>query len=87
MFRLDVLQNQWLVLALAGGLVLVLCVALYYLALWRPRPGVNAQPTPKQPVLNWLLSFLPALLVLTYISVLVFAVVYTLAMARHPPNW
>ena len=35
MFRLDVLQNRWLILVLLGGLVLVLGAVLAYLALWR----------------------------------------------------
>ena len=88
MFRLDVLQNQWLVVALAGGLVLVLGLVLYYLAMWRQRAeDAPAQPPPKQTVLQWLRSFLPALLIVIYIFALAFVVVYTLAMVRHPPNW
>jgi hypothetical protein len=35
MFRLDVLQNQWVILALVGGLGLMGLVLLMYMALWR----------------------------------------------------
>jgi hypothetical protein len=40
MFRLDVLQNQWVILALAGGLGLMGLVLLMYMALWRARGRV-----------------------------------------------
>jgi len=82
MFRLDVLQMQWLTVALAVGLFLVLCVALLCRALWRPRPE-DGLPAARKSALG----FLPALLVLTYAGVLLFAVVYTACMARQPPNW
>ena len=87
MFRLDVLQNQWLLLALGVGLVLVLCVGLFYLTLWKPRLDPLVASSAKPPVLKWIASFLPALLIVVYASIVVFIVVYTLAMVRHPPNW
>jgi len=37
MFSLEVLQDRWLILALAGGAGLVLAAILAYMALWRPR--------------------------------------------------
>jgi hypothetical protein len=40
MFRLDVLQNQWVILALVGGLGLMGLVLLMYMALWRARGRV-----------------------------------------------
>ena len=40
MFRLDVLQNQWVILALAGGLGLMGLMLLMYMALWRARGRV-----------------------------------------------
>jgi hypothetical protein len=85
MFRLNVLQNQWLVLALAGGLTIVLWLVLYYLAMWRERPGAAAQETaPSGRNRRW---FPPALLVFVYLFILIWAVVYTLMMIRNPPNW
>ena len=87
MFRLDVLQNQWLWLAMGIGLALVLCVALFQLALWTPRVDPVAHAPSKPPFLKWLTSCLPAVLILVYTFVVVFAVIYTLAMTRNPPNW
>ena len=81
MFQLNVLQTQWLAIAMAVGLVLVLGLALYYLAMWRERPD---SPTGLPGRRRW---FPPALLMLTYSVVVVVAVVYTLMMIRSPPNW
>ena len=80
MFRLDILQNQWLMLAMAGGLVLVLSMVLFSLAMWRERPPQTAAPRPAR-------RFIPVLLILVYTFTAIFIVVYTLAMSRHPPNW
>jgi hypothetical protein len=82
MFGIDVLQNQWLILSLGAGLALVLAVALYYLAMWRPRPGEPAAPGSGRAT-----GFFPRLLALVYAFVLVFALIYTWFMIRHPPNW
>lgn len=87
MFRLDVLQNQGLLLAMGIGLVLVLCVALFHLALSKPRAPHPTLSEPRAPFVRWLRSFLPTLLILVYAFIIVFIVVYTLAMVRHPPNW
>lgn len=87
MFRLDVFQNQWLVFALAGGLAIVLCLALYYVAMWRERPDPTASrpgEAADRPRRFW---FPPALLLLTYALILVFAVAYTLMAVWRPPNW
>ena len=71
MFRIDVLQDQWLWAALALGTVLVLATALAYLSWWRTsRP--NRVP--------WVLS-------LTYLVVIVFVVAYALSKVANPPNW
>ena len=86
MFQLNILQNQWLFLALAGGLTIVLWLTLYCLALWRERPDASAPPAEQtgQRPRRW---FPPALLIFTYVFILVWAVIYTLMMVKHPPNW
>jgi ABC-type Fe3+ transport system permease subunit len=86
MYRLDVFQNQWLVVMMACGLVLVLSIVLYYVAMWRRRPDASGQAqsgaaAPKKPRL------LPEVLILVYAFALVFMIVYTLFMIRYPPNW
>ena len=86
MHRLDIFQNQWLAVMMAGGLILVLCIVLYYLAMWRQRPGATEQSSsgragPKKSRL------LPEVLILAYGFILAFAIIYTFFMIRHPPNW
>ncbi len=71
MFRIDLLQNQWLWASLAIGLVLVLATALAYLAWWR---------SPKPSRVPWILG-------LTYIALVIFTVAYTLWKSVRPPNW
>ena len=88
MFRTDILQAEWVILALAAGLALVLGIALYYLTLWQPRRGAGTPPAkPAPPAGGRRAWFLPPLLALAYGLALAFVVVYTLVIARHPPNW
>jgi hypothetical protein len=81
---LNVLQNQWLMLALLGGVAMVLIIALAYAAIWRPRhagdKALPADAAPKKGALPWLL-------VLVYVTLLVWGVIYTLRMVAQPPNW
>jgi F0F1-type ATP synthase assembly protein I len=86
MFRLDVLQNQWLILALVGGLVMVLAAVLAYRTMWRRDEDVAEQAaTGVQPVGER--GPMPLVLILTIVSLLVFAAVYVLVMIHYPPNW
>jgi sterol desaturase/sphingolipid hydroxylase (fatty acid hydroxylase superfamily) len=83
MYRLNVLQNQWLILALAGGTALLLATALAFLASWRAgereASGEARENTSRGPM--------PWILILTYVTIAVFAVAYVLASAMHAPNW
>lgn len=84
MFDLHILQNQWLILALAGGLAAVGLWALAYLAIWRPR--ANAAPQDIKP--RWSIrDAVPWILILTSVGLMAWAIVYTLMMAANPPNW
>jgi|WetSurMetagenome_2_1015567.scaffolds.fasta_scaffold401748_3 hypothetical protein len=83
MFQLYVMQNQWLMLALIGGTALLLVFLLGYPALWRPREPM-AEKTPEK---QSLLAFMPWILVVLYGVTIVYAVVYVIRMAGHPPNW
>ena len=74
MFRIELLQNQWTLAALAGGVLFVLLVVLAYIAVWRSVAESRENPVP------WVL-------ILTYVVMGVFVVAYTLVMAFHPPNW
>jgi len=84
MLQYNVLQNQWLMLALFGGAALVLVSVLGYLAMWRARePEADQQPS----FGRWLRSYLPWVLVLSYGGTVVDAVVYVLLRAHTPANW
>ena len=80
MFRLDVLQYQWLILALLGGLVLVMAMVLTYMAFWRQGDNEEATPGRRR-------AFLPWILIVTYVAIAIYAVVYFLYMVKRPPNW
>jgi hypothetical protein len=78
MLRLDILQDQWLILALGGGLELVLAVIVAYLGYWRT-PSDQAEAADRRPV--------PWVLILVYAATPVFAIVYLIFRAMNPPNW
>jgi hypothetical protein len=87
MFELQVMQNQWLMLALIGGLAVMLVFLLGYPPLWRRREPPIKEGDEKQPGILWLRSFLPWILVIVYGVTLIYSVVYVVRMAFHPPNW
>ena len=80
MFYLDVLQDQWVILAIGGGLALVLVLALAYLAFWRNRtePDAEAPARPRR---------IPWILILVYAALLVYWIAYLVFNIRHPPTW
>jgi predicted MFS family arabinose efflux permease len=86
MYRLNLLQNQWLILALFVGLALIGGLVLAYLAMWRPReeeaPKDAAQSAPARPS-----SPVPWVLIVTYLFAVLYVVVYTFILRRNPPNW
>jgi hypothetical protein len=90
MLRLDVLQSQWLILALVGGSALVLVFVLAYLAAWRARePGRGgggegdaadaARRCAGHGPIPWVLVVLAAALA-------IYMVVYVFMAAGNPPN-
>jgi F0F1-type ATP synthase assembly protein I len=83
MLRFDVLQNQWLILALVGGSALVLAVVLSYLALWRGQGGAE-EADAEAPAEH---GRMPWILVLVYAATVLFGILYVLARAVEPPNW
>ena len=91
MFRLDVLQNQWLILALIGGSALVLTFILAYLAIWRQREGDGLgtveHANEAQGVWAWLRSFVPWVLIVIVVALFVWGVAYVIWAGANPPNW
>jgi len=91
MFRLEVLQHQWVMLMLFSGTALVLAACLAYMMIWRPRKD-DAQAVAESgyegvSTLRWYFSFMPWILTLVFSSVFVFAIVYAVISIKHPPNW
>ena len=82
MFRLSVLQNQWLIMALAGGLILMLAVALTYIMMWRPRKETGEVITD----VRSLFSLLPLILIILFICILIYGIMYVIILSANPPN-
>jgi phosphoglycerol transferase MdoB-like AlkP superfamily enzyme len=74
MFRLDVLQNQWLIFTLIGGAAILSATILLFVALWRPR-----DQAPRH--------FMPWLLILLFGAAALFAAVYVAHAIARAPNW
>ena len=91
MFRLSVLQSQWLILAMFSGVALVLATVLTYMMIWRPRKdndrAVAESGYENYSTMRWYFSFMPWVLTLTFAGVIVFAIVYALMKIANPPNW
>lgn len=87
MFRIDVLQNQWLVEALIGGAAFLLVFILWYAAQWRPRRS-DSTPWPRAEYeVHGGNAPLPGIIIFIYVGAVVCAVVYLIARAFNPPNW
>jgi hypothetical protein len=85
MFSLNDLQNRWVLLALSGGVILVLGMVLACLALWRPRREAGADASP--PAKPDFFAGFPWFLALTIGALMAYAIVYVIVQATNPPNW
>jgi hypothetical protein len=82
MFNLNVLQNQWLILALMSGVIIMLGVAMTYLMMWRPRKdGVEVISS-----LRSLFRLLPLILIILFVCILIYQITYVIIFAVNPPN-
>ncbi len=82
MYQLSVLQNQWLVLALFGGVVLMIGLVCTYLVMWRPRIDAPEAVSGGRALIKWIPWFLYALL----LSIIIFQITYTIVLHFYPPN-
>ena len=82
MFRLSVLQLQWLILAFVGGIVLTLGFVSACLMMWRPRsPSV-------QPISGGraLIQWIPWFILVLFVVIVLFQFTYAIVLHFHPPN-
>jgi uncharacterized membrane protein len=82
MFRLDVLQNQWVILAVVGGAALLVAFWVTYQARW----SVGAR-RPEDEASGHEQHRMPRILVVAYVVIGAFVVIYTVMMIFNPPNW
>ncbi len=86
MYQLNILQNQWAILAITAGISLMLIVVISYVTIWHPRVDRKYWVTEKS---SWreALGNIPWVLLFTYGGILVMTIVVMLYYARHPANW
>jgi hypothetical protein len=82
MYQLSVLQNQWLILALFGGIVLTLSFAAFYIAMWRPRIESPEPISGGRALVRWI----PLFIIILFICIVIFQITYTVILHFYPPN-
>ncbi len=89
MFRLDVLQNRQLILTTGAGLLLVLSFFLSYLPMKRPRLPERYQPEEDPGLVTWreAWSYMPWILILTYVGTFLYSIIDITWKSMHPPNY
>lgn len=88
MIGINLEQYQWLWAALTAGLLMIVVIVLTYAMLWRRRtPPVDESEPSRPPMWQWLMGYIPWVLLLTLLGVTVFTVIYTVRSIRHTPNW
>jgi hypothetical protein len=89
MFNFDVLQNRQLILTVGTGLVLVLSFFLSYLPSKRARHPECYQPEDSPGPSPWreVWSYMPWILILTYIGTAIYSVIDMTWKSMHPPNY
>jgi len=89
MFELSFIRDRWLIAAYGIGLALVLLFFLGYAAGQRPRRPELYQsgeaPGPSSWRQTW--SYVPWILILTYLGTFVYSVIDILVKRRYPPNY
>jgi hypothetical protein len=82
MFRLSVLQNQWLILALFGGVILMIGLVSAYLMMWRPRIDSLEPVSGGRALTRWIPWILYALLII----IVIYQITYAIILHFYPPN-
>lgn len=89
MFELSFTRDRWVIFAYGIGVLLLLIFFLGYLAGKRPRRPELYQfaeaPRPTFWSESW--SYVPWILILTYVGTFVYSVIDILMKHRYPPNY
>jgi hypothetical protein len=87
----EIAQEHWVILALGGGLVMVLLIALSYIAMWKTRKveeeEVQVGIKDLKSFYLWFQAVFPWVLILTILGLSILAIVYPVLRAYDPPNW
>jgi hypothetical protein len=89
MFELSFTRDRWLILGYGIGLALVLIFFLAYLAGQRPRRPELYQSAEAPRPFTWreTWSYIPWILILTYVGTFVYSVIDIFLKSRNPPNY
>jgi hypothetical protein len=88
MFNLNVLQAQWVILAMLGGAVLALAVFLYYLTPGRAEDKKTAsEQTDAEYVERSSHRRVPWILILLFVITAIYSLIYVYQRSSRPPNW
>jgi hypothetical protein len=86
MLRLNVIQNQYVILALGCSIALMLIIVMTFLMLKRKR-APEFYTEDRQSTFRHTLEYIPWLIYLTWVSMFVIGIVYLIRNAIYPPNW
>jgi hypothetical protein len=82
MYQLSVLQYQWLILALGGGMILTLGFAATYLMMWRPRTQSDIPVSGGKALIKWI----PWFIIVLFAVIVIFQLTYAIVLHFYPPN-
>ncbi len=82
MYQLSVLQNQWLILALFDGVILMIGLVSTYFMMWRPRIEAPEPVAGGRALIRWIPWILYALLII----IVIFQFAYAIILHFYPPN-
>ncbi|UFS70368.1 hypothetical protein LPW11_21180 [Geomonas sp. RF6] len=92
LFSLYVQQNQWIVVALLWGAVLVILTCLTYRGMWGPRESEREEESKvkvRGPItfFSWVTTFMPWALILIILGSALYTVTHLYMAATTLPNW
>ena len=87
MFNISVVHNQYLVIALLGGIVVAILFILGYIAMWIPRIEKNGHYEGYNGGWKQAWIYNPWIVILFYIGIAAFGIWFLVHYIEYPPNW